>query len=366
MKITLPARRLRELFALAATAVSSRCPREVTKSVLVDLDKGSCTGTDLERWIVAQDDAIATKNGRFLIDAQRGVRMLDAIRSDELSLDIKSARITLSGGGAKFDLPTIDPSDFPSCPEPRNAILEVKIPAATLIGGLARTKVAADSESSRYQMQSVCIGACGVVELVATDGHRACRTLTEIKASNDTRFLLPLPTVAAIQRAFADCAGDVTLHLETSAVVVSNDCLSIRSPLMEGAFPRTEELFWLGDDPTGSVPAEVLANAMETASLVCQRDAEGDLIESVDISTRIGELVFRARGAEVGSSEIAIPAQVREFKDFTLNSRYVRDWLRAIGKGALVDVYFSEAPEGPARFRHLDCTLVVMPMRTEA
>jgi len=363
VKITLETRKFRERFAIAASVAPSRPAKPICENVLVDFKLACMTSTDLERWTVVQFEC-PQNNCQLLLPAFRTTKILEAIRCDVVEIDVTKGKAAISGGGSKFTVQTADDKDFPRCPKPQKPLWSVRVNSATLCGALSRTKFAMDEQSTRYALGGVCLYELDGLAAVATDGRR----LSLCKLGHSVAFasnpIIPASTVAAILRTFGAVVGDVEVSVEASAITISGGGVLLRSPLVEGRFPRIAEVIPDAPDRTFEITSEVLLKAIDDATIVCARDQEGDLLTGCDLSCRVGELVLRAVGAEVGESEIVVPCNAEQFAPITLDVAELRPWLQAIGRAAAVEVYLS-GPDSAAKFVSGEATFVLMPMVKE-
>lgn len=363
MNFTIKHSELLRCFRAAASVVNTKISRDICRCVAIDLKAGACTGTDLERWIVAKSEDLRVGDGKVLLPADRGLRALEAIRSENVTLGVTDRAVTLSGPGVSIKLQAMNASEFPLCPPRQKALQRYEISVVTLLSGFGNTRFAADETSSRYALGGVALLAIdNRLTFCATDGRRMAFFATDMPSTQVQATIVPLATVAAVSRAFQS-GGNVVAEIESSAIVFECGGITLRSAIVEGKYPRVADADVKASTLTGSVQCEAMLRAIDAATIVSARDKDGELLTGCDFSARPGSLVVQCQGAEIGEGEIETPAAIDHFKPVTIDVRLIRQWLQAIGKNQTVEVLFQE--EGPSLFRCGPSRLIVMPMCKE-
>ena len=194
MELTIPASVLARELSLIQGVVEKRTTHQILTNVLLEARNGALTltATDLDTTLLSEIPTTTQKTAgavtapaRRLYDVVRELPpaaelKLKVLENNHVSLECKEPKLRIRLNG----LPA---GDYPTRPEPAGG------PTLTLTFGALRRMVdkvrfAVSTEEMRLQLQGALLKAKnGVVEMVATDGHRLA--LVEVAGSKaDTGF----------------------------------------------------------------------------------------------------------------------------------------------------------------------------------
>ena len=230
----------------------------------------------------------------------------------------------------------------------------------TLMGAV---KFATDNESSRYALGGVLVRfKGGMLSLVGTDGRRMCVAEAEIdQATDDASVIVPRRAVDVLCR-LAHGADAVQLEATDRELVAEVDGVSVRAALVEGKFPRWEQV-----EPTRTVKpslvvvGELLAACRQAA--ICTSEQSKGVVFTV---TAEG-LHLTSRSAEAGEAsctcDLVEPGQTCTV---SLDPRFVTEWLdcKSFDMAETVELEAADA-QSAVVLRAQDCRCVVMPLSTE-
>jgi DNA polymerase-3 subunit beta len=174
--------------------------------------------------------------------------------------------------------------------------------------------------------------------------------------------VIPVKALKLIERHLADDDPPVHLTIQTgSAVLMRTESAVIYSRLVEGRFPRYQDVF-----PAKSeikIPMEVgpLRSAVEQASIVTCEDSRG-----VDFRFGSGMLRLTSQSADIGSSHVELPIGYDgKAVEITFDPRYLVDALKNLDDTATITAELIDA-KNAAVFRTDDHYIyVVMPLTRE-
>src|SRR5262249_29869051 len=162
---------------------------------------------------------------------------------------------------------------------------------------------ATDIESTRYALGGVLLElTMESIAMVGTDGRRLARMSALVKPENNPPSpqggspVIPVKALKVIERNLTD--DDQPVHLafqNATLVLVRSEQSVIYSQLVEGRFPRYQDVFPATSEV--KIPIEVgpLRVAVEQASIVTSEDSRG-----VDFQFSSGMLRLRSQSATVG------------------------------------------------------------------
>jgi DNA polymerase-3 subunit beta len=205
------------------------------------------------------------------------------------------------------------------------------------------------------------------ITMVGTDGRRLARMSAAAEPKGDDiapvgQPVIPVKALKLIERNLDDRDPPVHLTIQPGvAALVRTERAVIYSRLVEGRFPRYQDVFPSNVDV--KIPLEVgpLLSAVEQASIVTSEESRG-----VDFTFGDGLLKLNSQAADVGSSNVELPIDYRG-KDIaiTFDPRYLMDALKTLEPDARITAELIDH-KNAAVFKTEDrYTYVVMPLTRE-
>lgn len=356
-------------------AVSGVAPARSPKPILQNLklvadpeDGSTLMATDLEVGIryrvlgVKVDQA-----GSVILPTAKMQQILATSSDEELSLEADADGLTVRGLRSQFRLPAEDPDLFPEVPDFAAESYHV-VAAADLRRLIRRTMFATDVESTRYALGGVLVELTNeAISMVGTDGRRLARMSAQAEAENDAPApagmpVIPVKALKLIERNLDDDDPPVHLTIQaTTAVLVRTHNAVIYSRLVEGRFPRYQDVFPAKSEV--KIPIEVgpLRLAVEQASIVTNEESRG-----VDFNFAPEALTLASQAADVGSSQIELPLNYEgKSVEITFDPRYLTDALKTLDDASFLTAELIDH-KNAAVFRTEDgYSYVVMPLTRE-
>lgn len=358
-------------FAMVSGVVPVRSPKPILQNVklIVDEEEGSVLmGTDLEVGIRHQVLGVRVEQpGAVILPTVHMGSILRTSGDVELELMADEDRLIVRGQHAEFILPIEDASLFPEVPDFAATSYHV-IPAGNLKKLIRRTIFATDLESARYALGGVLVELTGeTIAMVGTDGRRLARMVAPAEAENNPPAptgtpVIPVKALKLIERNLVD--DDVLVHLAIqagTAVLVRTESAVIYSRLVEGRFPRYQDVFPVNVEVKIPLEAGRLRLAVEQASIVTSDESRG-----VDFQFGPGALKLSSQAADVGSSHVDLPiAYDGKPVEITFDPRYLIDALKTLDDATPVTAELIDS-KNAAVFKTADhYTYVVMPLTRE-
>ena len=355
-------------FGMVGGVVPSRSPKPILQNIklVADPDEGSIVmATDLEVGVRYRVLGVKVDQpGSAVLPTARMGSILRTSTDEELAIETEGDSLTVRGLHAEFTLPSDDPSLFPEVPDFAASSYHV-VAAADLKRLIRRTMFATDVESTRYALGGVLVELSDdSITMVGTDGRRLARMSAQAEAENGAVAptgspVVPVKALKLIERNLDDDDPPVHIAIQSgTAVLVRTERAIIYSRLVEGRFPRYQDVF--PSSVEVKIPMEVgpLRLVVEQASIVTSEESRG-----VDFRFSDGLLRLSSQAADVGRSHVELPIAY-EGKDveITFDPRYLTDALRTLDEHASITAELIDH-KNAAVFKTDDgYTYVVMPL----
>ncbi len=358
-------------FAMVSGVVPARSPKPILQNVklVADEEDGSVLmGTDLEVGIRHRVLGVRVEQpGTVILPTVHMGSILRTSGDAELEIFTDDDHLVVRGQHAEFTLPIEDASLFPEVPDFAATSYHV-ISASSLKKLIRRTIFATDLESARYALGGVLVELTSEsMAMVGTDGRRLARMIAPAEAENDPPTpagtpVIPVKALKLIERNLVD--DEVLVHLAIqsgTAVLVRTESAVIYSRLVEGRFPRYQDVFPVNIEVKIPLEAGRLRLAVEQASIVTSNDSRG-----VDFQFSSGVLKLSSQAADVGSSHVDLPISYDgKAVEITFDPRYLIDALKTLDDETPVTAELIDS-KNAAVFKTADhYTYVVMPLTRE-
>ncbi len=353
-------------FGMVGGVVPARSPKPILQNVKLVADTpATLMATDLEvgiRYRVL--DVRVEEPGSAILPTQRMQQILRATADDDLYLESDGEALIIRGTDAEFRLPAEDPDLFPEIPDFAASAYHA-VASADLRRAIRRTIFATDVESTRYALGGVKLElADDKITLVGTDGRRLAMTEIGAEAEGGAKdpggsTVVPVKALKLIERNLDDDDPPVHLAIQADkAILVRTDRAVIYSRLVEGRFPRYQDVFPGSVEVKIPMDAGMLLGAVEQASIVTSEESRG-----VDFAFGEGRLTLSSRAADVGSSRVSMPIDYAgKMVEITFDPRYLTDALKTLGETDRVTAELIDH-KNAAVFKTEDrYTYVVMPL----
>jgi DNA polymerase-3 subunit beta len=358
-------------FSMVSGVVPARSPKPILQNVklITDEENGSVLmGTDLEVGIRHRVLGVRIEEpGAVILPTVQIGSILRTSSDEELELSTDEDHLIVRGAHSEFTLATEDASLFPEVPDFAAASYHV-LTAGNLKKLIRRTIFATDLESARYALGGVLVELVrDSIAMVGTDGRRLARMQAEAEAANNPppaagTPVVPVKALKLIERNLVD--DDVQVHLAIqsgTSVLVQTEGAVIYSRLVEGRFPRYQDVFPANVEVRIPLEAGTLRLAVEQASIVTNDDSRG-----VDFQFGPGVLKLSSQAADMGSSHVELPINYEgKPVEITFDPRYLVDALKTLDDETPLTAELIDA-RNAAVFRTQDqYTYVVMPLTRE-
>jgi DNA polymerase-3 subunit beta len=357
-------------FNMVSGVVPARSPKPILQNVklVVDDDEGSVLmATDLEVGIRHRVLGVKVEQaGSAILPTQKIGPILRTSGDEELLLETGEEHLLVRGARSSFKLPLEDPSLYPEVPDFGADKYHV-ILAGDLKKLIRRTIFATDLESARYALGGVLVELKpDGIAMIGTDGRRLAKMAAPAQAENDPQApggtpVIPVKALKLIERNLVDDDLLVHLSLQPATALVRTEGAVIYTRLVEGRFPRYQDVFPTSVETKVPMVVGPLKLAVEQASIVTSDESRG-----VDFQFGPGALKLSSQAADVGSAQVDLPLDYQgKPVEITFDPRYLLDALKTLDDDAEITAELIDA-RNAAVFKTPDqYAYVVMPLTRE-
>lgn len=367
MKVVIERESFLGAFQMAAAVAPNRSPRAILENVKLEVTEAGAilVATDTEAGIRATVTGIEVEApGVAILPVGEFGNLLRESSDEKLSITVNDQETVVEGQHSKFQLANADPEEFPDVAEfAASSYLEV--PAGILKELIRRTLFATDTESSRYALGGVMLELKGdTLIAVGTDGRRLAKMEGAVTQVGEGGFsgamaIVPSRSMSLIEKACSDPETTVQITADENSVLFRSPAATIFSRLVEGRFPKWQDVFPKRKDAIQiDIATGPMYSALRQAAIVARDESRG-----VGFTFDNGTVVLSGMTAEVGESRIELPvAYEGDPLTISLDHRFVEDFLRVLSG----DTTFSlevENSDAAALFSTSDgFSYVVMPL----
>ncbi len=334
MKVQFNREGLSQALALLTSIVPDRTPKPILRCVKIDAAKEGVRiyGTDLEvgaNCLLSAVDVV--EEGQVVVPAARLAAVVRESADETLLLQAAEGLCEVKGADSHFSIYGQEPSQYPPVPS-FSGKADVEMLLENLRAGIAQVLFATAKESTRYAINGVLWEIKGKkLTLVATDGRRLARTRVSL-ASNPSekavasKPIVPAKTMSLLEKIAGGEKDKVVVHLVDSQVMFACGNVVVYSNLVEGNFPKYEDIIPSDYQKKLTLPTEVALSAVRRASLLTSEESRG-----IKLTASKNKLVFSGKSPETGDAEVDVAVEYNgEPVEIGFNPQFLADAIRAI------------------------------------
>lgn len=295
-------------------------------------DRIKFCATDLNLVINCKIPAVVEKPGSITLSARKISEIVSKISSTDITIKTieDSNNIKLKSGKTEFDLIGLNPEDFPknTDEEEKEEFKSITLDKNEFSKAIKQVVFAVSSQETQAVLTGVSfIIENNILELAATDGNRLTRVQKEITTSQEEKiaFIVPSKTLAEVQRISSITEDEnVTLKIYKNKIIFEFENISFQSRLIEGIYPKYQQLIPTSSQKKITVDRVELINAIERVSIMVN-----DRTNVVKFNFTQGQLEIMADTPEAGRSKDYIDIEY-DFDDMltAFNYKYILDGLK--------------------------------------
>lgn len=334
MKVEFNRAAFSDALGLLTSVVPSRTPKPILRCVRVTGSEKDVRvfATDLEVGINILVSEVQVKEpGDIVIPADRLAAIVRESSDEVLSLEAKEGACEIKGADSQFTIYGQEAEQYPVVPGFEGGA-DIEVALGTLQAGIAQCLFAAAKESTRYALNGVLWEIGGKkLTLVATDGRRLARSRVSLASAPDkkaaaAKMIVPAKAMSLLDKIGASDKDVVAVKLVDNQVVVSCANVVISSNLVEGNFPKYEDIIPTDYDKRLTLPTEAVLSAVRRSALLTTEESKG-----IKLSIGKGAMVFSGRAPETGDARVEMPVNYEgEPIEIGFNPQFLVDVLRVI------------------------------------
>ncbi len=332
MKVKFNRAALQEALGLVTSIVPSRTPKPILQCLRIATEQGAVrlSATDLEIGITALINQVeVAEEGDIVIPADKLNSIVRESFDEIIEMQAAESAVHLVGSDSRFTIYGHDSAQYPTVPGfEGQADLEVKL--ETLQEGIEQTVFAAAKESTRYALNGILWELHGKkLALVATDGRRLSKSMVPLeKASSvpEGRIIVPAKTMTILDKIPMQDGVSAGIRFINNQVALICGDVVVSSNLLEGNFPRYEDIIPTDYQKKVTLPTAPTLSAVRRAALLATEDSKG-----IKLSLDKHSLVFSSRAPETGDAQIDMAVEYDgEPIEIGFNPQFLVDVLRVL------------------------------------
>jgi len=335
MKVTFNRSALAEALGLVISVVPSRTPKPVLRCVRVAASgkQVRICATNLEvglNYLVSEVEV--AQEGEIVVEAGHLADIVRESSEDVLVLEAKDSTCEVRGADSRFTIYGQDPKQYPKVPSLEEGDADLEITLEQLQLGIEQCLFATAKESSRYAINGVLWEVQGKkLLLVATDGRRLARCRVALnqapaEALIGKKIIVPAKTMALLDKLSSHDEEKVAVKLMDNQVLIRCANVVISSNLVEGNFPKYQDIIPSDYDKKLTLPTDAVLSAVRRAALLTSEESKG-----IKVSVNKDALVFSGSSPEAGTAEVSMPVEYSEEPiDIGFNPQFLIDVLRVV------------------------------------
>ena len=324
---------LTEALSLLTSVVPNRTPKPILRCVQISAEKKGVRicATDLEVGInYLISEVQVERAGEVIVPADRLAAIVRESVDEVLLLEAKEGACEIKGADSHFTIYGQEPGQYPSVKGFGDST-DIEVALNELQGGIEQSLFAAARESSRYAINGVLWEIKGKkLFLVATDGRRLARCKVNLtkaadKKAETAKTIVPAKTMALLAKISGD-KESVAVKLIDNQMLISCANVVVSSNLVEGNFPKYEDIIPSDYSKKLTLPTEATLSAVRRAALLTSEESRG-----IKLSIGKDKLVFSSRAPETGDAQVEMAINYKgEPIEIGFNPQFLIDVLRVI------------------------------------
>ena len=334
MKVNFNREALVEALGLLTSVVPARTPKPILRCVWVTATESEVRicATDLEVGINYLVSGVQVEEaGETIIPADRLAAIVRESADEILSLQAEEGTCKIEGADSHFTIYGYQDDQYPVVPSFEGAV-DMEIGLGDIQAGIEQCLFATAKESSRYALNGILWEIKGKkLLLVTTDGRRLVRCRVNLAAVPDKKvatmkIIVPAKTMALLDKISSTDKETVAVKLVDNQILISCANVAISSNLVEGNFPKYEDIIPTDHDKKLTLSTGAVLSAVRRSALLTSEESKG-----IKLSVGKETLVFSCRAPETGDAQVEMPIDYKDEPiEIGFNPQFLIDALRVI------------------------------------
>jgi DNA polymerase-3 subunit beta len=255
--------------------------------------------------------------------------LLKECTEDVVTLETTGAKAVLTVGRDRFEVIGQESSDFPEVPSMGEGPT-MTVPAAEMARMIDRTIFSAAREQGRYAINGIYMQCKDkLLEVVATDGRRLAYCKKKLKGGGlEEGVIVPIKMMQEIRKLCDNVptGEDLQLAVRNRAVIVTGGPQTLSSLVVEGIFPKYQQVIPKDSDKEVTLKREPFLQALRKAIFLTS-----DETRTVQVSLSEGTCLLEARSPDKGQASVTVEADYKGGPmSIGFNPTYLQDALRVL------------------------------------
>lgn len=362
MKIKCNTEAIKKGFHAVESVISSSNINPVLQNVKIVAKDNTLelSTTDLEVSVSYLIDSVKVMTPGMMVGPENKIAsIVKEWTEDNIEITEEEKKCVIAGENSYFKILCTDPEEFPIIPQFIDDEF-IEIDKDVLADMIKKTTFIILGDKTRYGTNGIFLDISeNRVKMVANDGRRLAEVKKKINNPNGIlkSCIIPIKGVSQIQKIIGEEDEAVKLRIEENRILIKTKNATICSQLLEGQYPRYEEVIPSNLDKRVSLNRQEFASAVRRGSIMTT-----DEYKLLKFKFSGERLEIKCTSPDVGESKIVIPIEYTgEEMEIGLNPDFVLDFLKNIDSE---EVRLELKDSGTAGVFKVGggCTYVVMPM----
>jgi len=207
------------------------------------------TATDFDLSITTLINAQVEAEGKFTLPAKKLGEIIARLQDELVKIELNGSVATITCKKSKFDIIGISANEFPNVEETISEEDSIEIDSKPFIKAIREVvSAAAGYETNNLLSGVVCEVNKNILEMAATDGNRLARVREVVKnnsADSEKPFemLISSKVLSELSKIYLISEpDDIKICKEVKKIVITLDKTKIITRLMQGQFPKYNQL----------------------------------------------------------------------------------------------------------------------------
>ncbi|MBN2137104.1 MAG: DNA polymerase III subunit beta [Sedimentisphaerales bacterium] len=333
MKVNFNRAALAEALGLLTPVVPSRTPKPILRCVQIAAEGKAVRicATDLEIGISYTASEVQVEEaGELIVSAEKLSAIVRESVDDVLLIESADGTCQIRGADSHFTIYGHEPGQYPAVPV-FEGDADIEIGLGELQGGIEQCLFATARESSRYAINGVLWEIKDKkLTLVATDGRRLARSRVKVGSApgkdNVGGVIVPAKTMQLLEKLVGGEKDTVAVKVVDNRIVFNCANVVISSTLVEGNFPKYEDIIPTDHDKKLTLSTGGVLSAVRRSALLTSEESRG-----IKLAVTKNKLVFSCRAPEMGDAQVDMSIDYKgEGIEIGFNPQFLLEVLRVI------------------------------------
>jgi len=297
------------------------------------------TATDFDLSITTIIDAQIEEEGKFTLPAKKMGEILSRLQDELVKIELNGSTATITCKNSKFDIIGISANEFPQVEENISKEDSIEIETKPFTKAIREVvSAAAGYETNNLLSGVVCEVNKNILEMAATDGNRLARVREVIK-NNSTdeektfEMLISSKVLAELSKiALLVESDNINICKEMKKIVITLDKTKIITRLMQGQFPKYNQLIPQSFPKEAKVEKSILIAALERVAVMVNEKNSIVKFEFIDNTLKLS-----GDSPEAGNSQDKIDVKyMGEPLTIAFNYKFVLEFLKIVESDEII------------------------------